>query len=417
MKNDITQIKDDHRAMLISRMNNRLPLYPPRVILSALCLMLISAAASGGAREQAQRIHDRLAGVPPSATVLDSMEADIQSGNALDAAFTAMENDAFYNVTLKNYVTPWTNEEQTLFAPLNDYTATVIGMVRDEVPFNQLLSADRLYVASSSQGLTPYSMTNNDHYEELEASGASLKDVLEAVPQSSLTSLPPEATAGVLTTRASARAFMIAGTNRALFRFTMLNHLCRDMEQIKDNTRSFDRIPQDASRSPGGDSRIFFNSCAGCHAGMDPMIQAFAYYDYDEAAGRIDYNGAGVSDPDTGSRVQGKYRINADNFKDGYIVVDDRWSNYWREGPNALLGWDGNLSGSGFGAKSMGQELAHSEAFAGCQVKKAFKAVCFRVPGNAADRAQVASMTTSFKASSYNMKQAFAEAAVYCMGD
>ena len=347
------------------------------------------------------------------------MEADIQDDNALAAAFTAMENSAFYNVTLKNYATPWTNEEQTLFAPLNDYTATVIGMIRDsdEIPFTQILSADLLYVGSPSLGLTPYSMTNNSHYEELEASGASLKDELVAVPQSTATTLPPDATAGVLTTRANARAFMTAGTNRAQFRFTLLNQLCTDLEQIKDNTRSFDRIPQDASRSPGGDSRIFFNSCAGCHTGMDPMIQAFAYYDYDEAAGRIDYNGAGTIDPDTGSRVQGKYRINADNFKDGYIVIDDNWVNYWRQGPNSLLGWDGTLPGSGFGAKSMGVELANSDAFASCQVKKSFKTVCFRAPGNSADRAQVAAMTASFKTSGYNMKQVFAEAAVYCMGD
>ena len=38
-------------------------------------------------------------------------------------------------------VIPWTNRNQTVFAPLNDYAATVIGMVRDNVPFNQVLSA------------------------------------------------------------------------------------------------------------------------------------------------------------------------------------------------------------------------------------------------------------------------------------
>ena len=57
-----------------------------------------------------------------------------------------------------------------------------------------------------------------------------------------------------------------------------------------------DRIRQDVSRSPGGDSRIFLNNCIGCHSGMDPFAQAFAYYDYDngsaEAPGsmRLVYN-------------------------------------------------------------------------------------------------------------------------------
>ncbi len=387
------------------------------LFLMGLSSLLLTLTVIAGDREQAQRLHNRLTGVPPSAAVLDSMAADIANSDPIAAAYTAMENTAFYNVTLKNYVTPWTNEEQTLFEPLNDYTATVIGMVRDDVPFNQLLSANLFYVGDPSLGLPPYSMTNNDHYEALEASGASLKDELVAVPQSSVTTLPAEATAGVATSRANAKAFMRDGTNRAQFRFTLFNQLCTDLEQIKDNTRSYDRITQDASRSPGGDSRIFFNSCAGCHTGMDPMNQAFAYYDYDTTAGRIDYNGVGTIDPDTDERVQGKYRINADNFKDGYIVVDDNWVNYWREGPNSLLGWDEALPGRGYGPKSLGEELANSEAFARCQVKKSFQAVCFRPPGDSADRAQIEAMTASFKASNYNMKQVFAEAAVYCMGD
>ena len=70
----------------------------------------------------------------------------------------------------------------------------------------------------------------------------------------------------------------------------------------------------------------------------------------------------------------------------------------------------------------MGQELANSDAFASCQVKKVFRAVCLREPENSADRFQVSQMVTSFKnvdprsGQPYNMKQTFAEAAVYCMG-
>lgn len=376
--------------------------------LAGLLLMLAAMPLWAGSREQAKRLHDRLAGVPPSAAVLDSMATDIAAGRPEDAAFTAMENSAFYNVTLKNFVTPWTNEEQTVFAPLNDYTATVIGMVRDNVPFNTLLSADLLYVGDPSLGLPPYAVDNNNHYEALENQGVDLKAELVPTSQSALSGLPPSATAGVMTTRAAAKAFFIAGTNRAMFRFTLLNHLCTDLEQIKDNTRPPDRIRQDVSRSPGGDSRIFLNSCAGCHSGMDPLAQAFAYYDYDASAGRLVY---------TPGTVQPKYLINSNNFKYGYVTPDDRWDNYWRSGPNALLGWDSALSGSGQGAKTMGMELENSEAFASCQVKKVFKSVCLREPGNSADRSKIAAITDAFKASNYNLKQVFAEAAVYCMGD
>jgi len=377
------------------------------IIIFILFLFSTSVFADALERRQAKRLYDRLTGIPPEATVLDSMEAELMAGNAINAALIAIEDNAFYNVTLKNFAAPWTNEEQSLFVPLNDYTATVIGMIRDEVPFNRLLSADLVYVGSSP-GLPAYSMTSNQHYKAMEAQGIDLNDNLVAVTQSSVTNLPAGATAGVMTTRAAAEAFFIAGTNRAMFRFTLLNHLCTDLEQVKDTSRSPDRIRQDVSRSPGGDSRLFMNSCVGCHSGMDPMAQAFAYYNFDETSGRLQY---------TAGSVQPKYHINAETFKYGFDTPDDRWDNYWRSGQNALLGWDASLPGSGAGAKSLGQELGNSDAFAHCQVEKAFETVCLRKPGNAADRDQVDATTASFKADNYNMKTAFAEVAVYCMGD
>ena len=57
-----------------------------------LFAVALTNAAYAGPREQAKRIHDRLAGVPPSETVLGNMEADILSGQPLQAAITAMED-------------------------------------------------------------------------------------------------------------------------------------------------------------------------------------------------------------------------------------------------------------------------------------------------------------------------------------
>ncbi len=384
-----------------------------------LASMVLGLLATGwqqpvlaAARDQARRIHDRLTGTPPSDTLLTQMTSMVQSGNALGAARLAIdptnaESKGFYSVTLKNFATPWTNRDRTVFAPLNDYTATVIGMVRDNVPFNTLLSADLLYTASSS-GAPAYAATNNNHYQYLEDNDVDLRTALVSQNQSALTGIPAAATAGVITTRAAAQAFFIDGTNRAMFRYTMLNHLCNDMEQVQDTSRPPDRVRQDVSRSPGGDSRLFLNGCVGCHSGMDPLTQAFAYYDFDETQGRLVY---------TGGAVQQKYQINIDNFKPGYVTPDDHWNNYWRAGPNKALGFSSSLSGAGTGAKTMGQELANSSAFAQCQVEKAFKAVCFREPGNSADRSKVSDIVSSFKTSNYSMREVFAEAAVYCMGD
>jgi len=380
---------------------------------AVVCCVLaaVSVSAYAGSREQAKRIHERLTGVAPSASVLTAMETDVAGGNATQAALTAMQAPSFYNVTLKNFVTPWTNRDQTVFAPLNDYTATVIGMVRDDVGFNTVLSADILYTGRGGlAGVPAYSPANNDHYAALESQNVNLASTTDFVrtTQSSLTGVPAPATAGVITTRAAAEAFFIAGTNRAMFRFTLLNHLCRDMEQVMDTSRPPDRIRQDVSRSPGGDARIFLNNCIGCHSGMDPMAQAFAFYTYDEAAGRVVYS-AGT--------VQPKYFNNDDTFAFGFITPGDSWENRWRAGQNGLLGWSSSLAGSGTGAKSLGDELANSDAFAQCHVEKVFRNVCFRAPVDLADRTQVDSMVSSFRTSGFRLKQAFAEAAAYCKGD
>jgi hypothetical protein len=385
------------------------------IVATSVLAFAWSSICLADSRDQAKRIHDRLAGTPPSASVLQDMAADIDSNNPQAAAMRAMSDPAFYNVTLKNWATPWTNEDRTVFAPLNDYTATVIGMVRDDVGFDQLLSANLVYHANGALvgGSTPpdYSSANNNHYQWLEDHGANLQAVLVPATQTQMSGLEAGATAGVMTTRAAAEAFFVAGTNRAMFRFTLLNHMCTDLEQIKDTTRSPDRIRQDVSRSPGGDSRLFQNNCVGCHSGMDPMAQAFAYYNFNESTGQLEY---------TAGSVQPKYLINSETFSPGYATHDDAWDNYWRTGPNMLLGWgpSASLPGSGHGAKSLGEELAGSRAFASCQVKKAFRLACLRDPVDAADRQKVSDMTDTFTTSGgYLMKPVFAEAAAYCMGE
>ena len=371
-------------------------------------------AAAFGANttaDQATRIYNRIAGLPPTAAQLASMTAT----DPLSAALIATQDPAFYNNTVRNLAAPWTNRSQSVFVPLNDYTATVIGMVRDDVPFNTLLSADLVYVGGA--GVPAYSATNNDMYQSMDDKNVDLssKANLVSSTQSALTGIPAAATAGVMTTRAAANAFFMDGTNRRMFRFTLMNHLCNDLQTVMDITRPPDRIRQDVTRSPGGVSTLFLNNCVGCHSGMDPMAQAFAYYDYSYnvaadptgAAGRLVY---------TAGQVQAKYFINKYNFPEGFVTPDDGWINRWRSGPNQVLGW-GAGAGSGNGAKSLGVEFESSAAFASCQVTRVFKDVCLRAPNMDADAAQITSMIASFQANRYKLRQPFAEAAVYCMGN
>ncbi|MDE2051685.1 MAG: hypothetical protein KGJ72_11775 [Gammaproteobacteria bacterium] len=398
--------------------NRRRESLAPRAVCGAVALALLAVQAAppayAGYAEQARRIYTRLAGVPPSSQVLSQMTQLITSGQgsqqsliAAAAVATDPQNAPdFYDVTLKEFVNPWTNRNQSAFVPFNDYTATVIGMVRDDVPFNTVLSANILYTVNAP-GLPAPSPANNDHYATAEADGVDFASALQQNTQTAVYGTPAQAVAGVWTTRAGAAAFFVLGTNRAQFRFTMLNYLCHDMQTVMDNTRPTDRIRQDVARSPGGDSRVFLNNCAGCHSGMDPMAQAFAYYDFSTTSNQLVY---------TQGQVQPKYLKNPQNFPWGFVTPDDTWSNRWRSGPNAGLGWDTSLPGSGEGAASLGQELENTEAFANCQVVKVFQQVCLRAPVSQTDQTTVATIEKDFKDSGYHLKQVFQESAAACAG-
>ena len=392
------------------------------LLAAALTLQPLSAAFAGP-NEQATRLFERLTGTPPSAAVLGQMATDIGNNDFTAAANLAIDDPghAFYNVTIRNFAQPMSNKPQSLFVPLNDYTATIIGMVRDNKPFNTVLSDDLIYVGDPAKvpGLPGYAYSNDNQYQYMDSANADLASVLMPAVQSAVTGIPSSATAGVLTTYAGASAYFYAGTNRAMVRFTMMDYLCDDLQTIEDVTRPPDRIRQDPSRSPGGDSRTFLTQCIGCHSGMDALAGAFAYYNFvptcDPATGCPAFNipGQMVYTP---GQVQSKYAINTGNFPQGHVTTDDSWINYWRAGPNALLGWSGSGAERGNGAKTFGEEMENSEQFATCQVQKAFQAMCLRPPSNQADRAKVSQITADFVSNSYNLKTAFAESAVYCMG-
>jgi hypothetical protein len=338
------------------------------------------------------------------------MAAKVAAGDALGAASDAMTNPAFYNTTVRELATPWTNRDRSVYADLNDSTATVIGMVRDDVPFDQVLYGDIVYVGSAGATATAYSQTNNDHYLALQQSRVNLANPANLVrqTQSSLPGTPIGAneTAGIMTTRGFASAFLIAGTNRAAVRFASLNLMCMDMEDFRDVTAWPDRVRQDVARSPGGDSNLFLNDCLGCHAGLDGLAGAFAFYDFDATATRLTY---------TANAVQPKFLKDANTFPFGYETTGDSWINYWRTGPNTFVGWRG--AGSGMGAKSLGMELAQTRQFSECQVRNVFKKVCYRAPNGAADLQAVQTIANGFEANNRSLKRVFAETAVYCMGE
>ena len=166
-----------------------------------------------------------------------------------------------------------------------------------------------------------------------------------------------------------------------------------------DTTRPPDRIRQDVTRSPGGVSTLFLNNCVGCHSGMDPMAQAFAYYNFSN--GSNDHRLAHRPDRLHGRPGAAEVPHQQHQFPARLSTAGRRLgqSLAHRTEPGPGVGRDPD--GSGQGAKSLGQELAAAQAFASCQVTRVFKYVCFRAPSSAADGTQVATMITSFQSNNY----------------
>jgi hypothetical protein len=361
-----------------------------------------SSAAIAGPRDQAFRLHSRLAGVPPSPQVLDQLEALIKMNQWAAAANVAMANPYFYNLTLKNWVAPWTNKDQSVRVGLNDYGATVIGMIRDDVPFDQVLSGDILYTGKAGlPNVPPYAPNNNDHYAALEAQNVDLLANLEKKSQVGLTGIAE--VAGVLTTRGWGSAYYFDGTNRAAVRFSLMTYLCNDLEQLADTTVPDFRVRRDVDRAPGGDSSVFRNKCVGCHAGQDGFGGAFAHYDFVNEAVTYD-----------ATKVMDKMNKNATTFADGYVVTDDGWVNMWRTGQNARIGWNGDASGNG--ATSYGRMVTSTDEFPVCMAKRVASLVCL-VPLKDVKTADVMAAAQEFRSDDYNMKNLFARTAATCAGE
>lgn len=315
-----------------------------------------------------------------------------------------MDNQNFYNITLKNWVKRWTNVDDSPRVPLNDYVATVLGIIRDDIPFDQVLYGDHLYIASATTPVTipAYDKKNNNQYVELENRFVSLKDYLTRVNQSEVTGIKD--TAGVLTTRAAASAFFSAGTNRRMTRFTFMNFLCRDFEAVHDINISDYHVRRDVERNPGGDSRTYRNQCVGCHAGQDGLGGAWAYFDF--ADNEIKYTEGTVA-----------AKINKNNlYPDGYVTTNDEWVNLWAEGQNASLGWPSKTTGKG--ARELGMMISRSRAFAECMSTRVFELVCVRKPKIANEKKEIKRLADLFQANDrFSMKNLFAETSILCMGE
>lgn len=371
--------------------------------LALLTITLFSQIAFAGPREQAFRLHNRLTGVPPSDQVLQNMQFYIQNGEPDSAAMIAMEDFRFYNVTLKNWAKEWTNQEQTNRVPFNDFVATVLGFIRDDLPFNGILFEDILYTgASGLANVAPYAPDSNQHYIDLENQRVDLKMNLERQVQGQISNVGDPS--GVLTSRAAGESFYSAGTNRRVLRFAFMNFLCHDYEALHDITLSDIYVRRDVDRKPGGDSRFFRSKCVGCHSGQDALAGAFAYYDWDGT--KLVYTPGAVVE-----------KINRNVlFSEGNMVQDDSWFNMWSIGQNSILGWSGVQSGRG--VSGLGRLLANSKAFSKCMSNKVYELVCLKKAETQSEKDAVTSLAMNFERDGkYSMKELIAKTSTLCLGE
>ena len=408
--------------------------------------------------KKAALLYKRLVGVkvPITAPIITEMANHISKGSRQDyllAASLATEEAGFYNITVRDFATKMSNRDETVDAPLNDFVATVIGAVRDDINAKLLLSGNFYYRADESKAAVRSNTLNdiimsNNHYEDLHNGNFNLKEVLyKESPQvlydggtemsSEVNVKPNPDPAGIITSRAFMESHATAGTNRRLVEYTFREFLCIPMDKWSDGHGPDNFIGRDIDRFPAGEHSKFTSSCRSCHSVMDPLRTAFSGFTFANGfiknASLLPPNPSNDvdeliadDDPHTMSQnpvgVAYKMNHNSHTFPKGYKIPSGSegkaFRNYATRGANAAyFGWGEKLSG--YGVKQLGQMVANSKAYPKCMTKRVYRSVCKREPTLIEDAA-ITKIAEEFSSSTnnYNLKKLFQLVAVdpSCIG-
>lgn len=371
-------------------------------------------------RQRAQKLFQAITGVKVAIddARLAQMEAQLKAGNPRAAAAVASADPLFLDVQIRDVAKIMSTREQTIRAPMSDFVATFIGVVRDSDTRSakELLTGNFYYRVSPTviSGL-PAGATirqaeqadfiqSNNHYADLEARRLSPAAVLVAAsPQRALQNnvvVNHPDPAGLLTSRAFVAAHAVAGTNRRPIEEMMQEFMCVKMEEWSDSNGSDERVGQDVTREPSGSVNLYQTTCKACHSGMDGFRGAWAFIDFTNNAQTIS------------TAVRAKMTRNASETT-GYAVhriADNSWVNFSTGSKNSdQFGWRSAMAGSGVG--SLARMVADSRGFSRCMVRKAFQAVCRRSP-LAAEENLVRSLADQFETDGYHMRRMYENVAV-----
>lgn len=379
--------------------------------------------------KKAQDIFQRLTGVktPIYDPVLVEMEKKLSANDSVGAAALATSDARFYNITVRDFASKMSNRAETITVPLNDFTATVIGAVRDEINAQRLLWDNIVYVADTSKASVPSAIVSdilrsNNHYESLDTQRIDLAKVLIPTTQKVFDgskALDMPTPAGLLTTRQWMSAHAVAGTNRRLVEFSFREFLCTPLEKVADSTGPDNVVGRDIDRFPGGSHTKFTTTCRACHTIMDGFRPAFGYFTFNNDYVMHSFTSPTVKTPEDedkglgmwkstdpgASYIHGKLNKNATVFPGGRVTVDDNWVNDAVYGANLpYFNWK-RMSGKGI--QEFGKMLSESKQFPLCMANRVYTSVCKRAPA-AAEDAMLNQVATEFATTrNYNLKFLF----------
>ena len=157
--------------------------------------------------------------------------------------------------------------------------------------------------------------------------------------------------AGLITSRGFAEGNLLAGTNRAMVRNSILEFLCEDISSYADVGPDAP-IGRDVDRYPAGSDTTYQTQCVMCHNRLDGMKPAFSLIDMDTngnyiqhalynpqpcttPASRTDYTQAGHNTCQgqfDANNIAIKENRNSQVFPAGFQVTTPAWNNYATSG-------------------------------------------------------------------------------------
>jgi len=429
------------------------------------------ASTADAAVVKAQNIYTRLTGVKKAATekVITDMADQVRAGNLVGAAAIATEDPQFVNTTVRDFAAKMSNRAETINVPLNDFTATFMGIARDNLPATEALTGNYFYMANRDPNVNPRPGVNmgsapfpsapvpgrfvedilrsNNHYDSLETGRYDLNSVLIKTRQKVLNAKAASAgglqavdmpdPAGVLTSRQWLKEHAFAGTNRRLVEFSLREFLCTPIEMAADAGGADDVVGPDIDRLPGGDNSKYMSNCRSCHTILDSFRPAFSEWTYgNNFPKHVNFTDDIPDDEDEDvemgmkkdNRYPGvsfKYNKEADTdptkviYPDGRRTVDNKWVNHALTGSNKVNFQFPDDRAAGTGVNSFGALLASSPKFSKCMAERAFRQVCKRDAGST-DAALINAAALKFSNNkSYNLKVLFQNIVIgdQCLGE